>query len=99
MQKNEQTLTFLVPDTKVIPNRFGFSESGAVIKRRNRYATRDCADSQPVDFVTHACVSKFRETSDGGMFPTKQVTTSKLGTAETGHGKIYLVSDYVEKLA
>ena len=45
-------------------------------------------------------ISVFRERTDGGTFPTTTVSQQqrRMGTAVTGHGRLYLVTDFVEKI-
>ena len=80
-------------------------ESAVELRRRsemsmNKHATRAAGVSQSIDFVFHSQISPFRQRGEGsGTFPTVDFGSQqrRMGTASSGHGRHYLVSDFVRK--
>ena len=73
------------------------SEIG-ILASKNRHSTRSNV-SKSIDFVFHSPISTYRQRADGGIFPTSEVSSQqrRLGTASNGHGRQYLVSDFIRK--
>ena len=71
-----------------------------MLHRKQCFGTRDGTVAKSIDFISHSVISPHRERAIGGTFPTTEVskTQKRLGIGETGHGKISLVADFVEKL-
>ena len=65
----------------------------------SRHATRAAGVSQSIDFVFHSPVALVRQRGDGGSFPTVDWSNQqrRLGTAQTGHGRHFLVSEFIKK--
>ena len=70
----------------------------------NRHTSRNGGgdESNPsIDFVFHTAVHGPRQASDGGFFQQgfsgqSPMATKRLGTAESGHGRQFLISDFQE---
>ena len=79
------------------------SQSECSNKRRhvNRHMSRNDGVSHSIDFVNHTEVRGPREASDGGFFQVGYSGQSaravkRLGTAEFGHGRQFLITDFVK---
>jgi hypothetical protein len=69
--------------------------------RFNRHTHRQgYGVSNSIDFINHTPISNHRVTSDGGTFLMKEPTKQqrRLGTADSGHGRQYLVTEYNQKM-
>ena len=69
----------------------------------NRHASRTGGTSNSIDIVFHTEIKGPRQASDGGIFSigsggqSKQAT-KRLGTAESGHGRQFLITDFQKKI-
>ena len=92
-----------IPDDKATKRMFGFSlergRSTEMFHSKQRHATRDPAVGQSIDILSHAVVSPYRINCEGGTWPTRPCTKQqpRLGTAETGHGRRYIITDFYQK--
>lgn len=65
----------------------------------NRHISRNDGSKPSIDFIYHTSLKGPRQASDGGIFPTHKGGRSanaphRLGTAESGHGRQFLVTDF-----
>lgn len=76
-------------------------ESVSPVKIQNRHFSRNNGCSHSIDFINHTEVRDARAASDGGFFTACELGRSataakRLGTAERGHGRQFLVTDFVK---
>ena len=68
-------------------------------KPANRHHSRNDGVSRSIDFVFHTELKGAKLASDGGSFPVGAAGFSsnavkRLGTAESGHGRQFLITDF-----
>ena len=71
--------------------------------RANRHESRNNGLSHSIDFVFHTEIKGPRLASDGGVFPVghggqSPAAVKRLGTAEGGHGKQFLITDFKKNI-
>jgi len=69
----------------------------------NRHSSRNDGVSQSIDFVFHTEIKGARLASDGGACSIgspglSQRATKRLGTAEFGHGRQFLITDFTKHI-
>ena len=94
-QQNEQNQR--EHEARVAQTSFGIINRG----RANRHLSRNDGINHSVDFISHAEVRGPRISSDGGFFQMgysgqSQRAVKRLGTAESGHGRQFLITDFAK---
>ena len=69
----------------------------------NKHASRNNGVSVSIDFINHTEVKGPRLAADGGVFPVGHAGLSsnavrRLGTAESGHGRQFLITDFSKNI-
>ena len=69
----------------------------------NRHQSRNDGKTLSIDFVYHCAIKGARQGSDGGVFPKglsgqSRQAVKRLGTAENGHGRQFLITDFTKNI-
>ena len=95
--RNNKSVTFCNP----LPSEVSRNHVITPSMGHNRHRSRQSYGvSNSIDFITHSPISHHRLTADGGFFPINDTSVHQrcMGTAESGHGRQYLVTDFTKRI-